>query len=265
MIPLLTLVAKTFGAGKKTYRKRGEQGDRILVRLRLTGSVVADGRPFCGLGPREVDTVMRRSVGEKAHSMKDLRPLVFGGVVGIVVALFAGIRWSFSVGHLFRMWSYILISPVWLVLPCPDAFGPYASLVGFVVVVLVYALAGWLVGAVIRIARRYRKTVLFVSTLFVVTFCLGYVATWAYARDMVRSEIMRQRDADYQIRTVAHRDKGVREPQLQIMACTPICPFVVACEYDYVVGGFDGWGKGSLWFWRGRDVKEFFTYVRWSY
>lgn len=197
--------------------------------------------------------------------MRNWRSFVFGGVGGIVVFLLTGIRSSYSVGHLFQMWSYILISPVWLVLPYPDALGPYANLAGFIVIVLVYSLAGWLLGVVIRIARRYRKTALFVSTLFVVTFCIGYGATWASACDMVRSEIKRQRDADYQLRKGWHRDKVIREPQLQIMSCAPICPFVVACEYDYVYGGFDGWGKGSLWFWRGRDVKEFFTYVRWSY
>jgi len=163
------------------------------------------------------------------------------------------------------MWSYILISPIRLVIPNPEAFGSYATPVGILVLVLEYSLVGWLVGMVIRIARRYRKTALFVSMFCVVSVCIGYGATWAYAGDLIRSEIKRQRDADYQRRIGLHPDRALKEPTLQIMSCTPICPFVVACEYDYVYGGFDGWGKGSLWFWRGRDVKEFFTYDRWSY
>jgi hypothetical protein len=204
-------------------------------------------------------------VRQKAISIRNLLPSFLGCMVGIAVFSLAAIRFSCGVGNTWQMWSYILESPVWLMVPHPDAIGPYVTPVAFLVLVLEYSLAGWLVGKVIHIARRHRKTALIAITFFVVTFCIGYGATWTYARDMVRAEIKRQRAEDYQRRRDLNPSRVLREPELQIMFCAPICPLVIACEYDYVYGGLDGWGEGSLWFWRGRDVKEFFTYAYWRY
>lgn len=201
----------------------------------------------------------------EGEQMRSSRALFFGGMIGLAVCLFAVVQSRWEFGCFWRVLRYIFTSPVWIVLPCPQVFGAYAGLIWFLVLVLEYALIGWFVGVAIRTAQRHRRVALFAITLIGVSFCIGYGLTWVYARDMVKAKIQIQQAADFQRRQYLNAGGFSREPELQIMMCIPVFPLVVACEYDYVYGGLDGGGECSLWFWSGRDVKEFFCYVRWRH